>query len=143
MVARLLAVNSKSETPHALAMRLRGGCGSNRGSVRCRFAEIKPSHVDDWVADMIEHRLSVSKITESLGVLRRVLDRVARDRAIATNPCSLRAVSLPKRFQTVRPVLSPAEVQTLAQAISHESDRVLVRLMAFGGLRINEYFALQ
>ena len=104
---------------------------------------IKPSHVDDWVADMIEQGLSVSKITESLGVLRRVLDRVARDRAIATNPCSLRAVSLPKRFQTERPVLSPFEVETLAQAIPHESDRVLVRLVAFGGLRINECFALQ
>jgi hypothetical protein len=39
---------------------------------------------------------------------------------------------LPKRFQTERPVLSPTEVETLAQAIPHESDRVLVRLMAFG-----------
>ena len=104
---------------------------------------IKPSHVDDWVADLIEQGLSFSKITESLGVLRRVLDRVARDQAIATNPCSLRAVSLPKRLQTERPVLSPAEVETLAQATPHESDRVLVRLMAYCGLRINECFALQ
>jgi integrase len=104
---------------------------------------IKPSHVDDWVADMIEQGLSVSKITESLGVLRRVLDRVARDRAIATNLCSLQAVSLPKRFQTERRVLSSAEVATLAQAIPHESDSVLIRLMAFGGLRINECFALE
>ena len=40
--------------------------------VEPRFASmpvrrIKPSHVDDWVADMIEQGLSVSKITESLG----------------------------------------------------------------------------
>jgi integrase len=104
---------------------------------------IKPSHVDDWVADMIEQGLSVSKITESLGVLKRVLDRVARDWVIATNPCSLRAASLPKRSQMERPVLSPAEVEKLAQAMSKESDRVLVRLLAFGGLRINECFALQ
>jgi hypothetical protein len=68
---------------------------------------IKPSHFEDWVADMIEQGLSVSKITESLGVLRRVFGRVARDRAIATHPCPLRAVSLPKRFQTERPVLPP------------------------------------
>jgi hypothetical protein len=68
---------------------------------------IKPSHVDDWVADMIEQGLSVSKITESLGVLKRVLDRVVRDRVIATNPCSLRDVSLPKRSQMARPVPSP------------------------------------
>jgi integrase len=39
--------------------------------------------------------------------------------------------------------LTPAEVEKLAQAVNHESDRVLVRLMAFGGLRINECFALQ
>ena len=67
---------------------------------------IKPSHVDDWVVDMIEQGLSVSKITESLGVLKRVLDRVVRDRVIVTNPCSLRAVTLPKRSQMERLVLS-------------------------------------
>jgi integrase len=104
---------------------------------------IKPSHVDDWVADVVEQGLSVSKITESLGVLKRVLDRVVRDRVIATNPCSLRTASLPKRSQMERPVLSPAEVEKLAQAMNHESDRVLVRLLAFGGLRLNECFALQ
>ena len=104
---------------------------------------IKPSHVDDWVADMIEQGLSVSKITESLGVLKRVFDRIVRDRTIATNPCSLRVATLPKRFQMERPVLSPAEVERLARAMTHESDRVLVRLIAFGGLRINECFVLQ
>jgi integrase len=50
---------------------------------------------------------------------------------------------LPKRFQTERPVLSPTEVEKLAQTMAHESDRVLVRLMAFDGLRINECIALQ
>ena len=69
--------------------------------------------VDDWVADMIEQGVSVSKITESLGVLKRVLDRAVRDRVIATNPGWLRAVTLPKRSQMVRAVLSPAEVESL------------------------------
>jgi integrase len=104
---------------------------------------IKPSHIDDWITDMIEQSLSVSKITESLGVLKRVLDQVVRDRVIAANPCLLRAATLPKRSQMERPVLSPAEVEKLARAMNHESDRVLVRLLAFGGLRINECFALQ
>jgi integrase len=90
---------------------------------------------------MIELGLPVSKITESLGVFKRVLDR--RDRVIATNPGSLRAVSLPKGSQMERPVLSPTEVEMLAQAMTHETDRVLVRLLASGGLRINERFALQ
>jgi site-specific recombinase XerD len=81
----------------------------------------KPSHVDDWVADMIEQGLSVSKITESLGVLKRVPDRAVRDWVVVTNPCSLRAVSLPKRSQTNRPVLSPAEVEKLWDLLPRRS----------------------
>jgi integrase len=104
---------------------------------------INPSHVDDWIADMIEQGPPVSKITESLGVLKRVLDRVVRDRVIATNPCSLRAVTLPKRSQNGAPGPLPRRGRKLAQAMTHESDRVLVRLLAFGGLPINECFGLQ
>jgi hypothetical protein len=88
MVGRLLAIDPKPQAPHRLsyeaAWRLR--IEPRFGSMPVR--RIKPSHVDDWVADMIEQGLSVSKITESLGVLKRVLDRVVRDRIIATNPCS-------------------------------------------------------
>jgi hypothetical protein len=79
--------STQSRKPHTrlgyeIAWRLR---------IEPRFASmpvrrIKPSHVDDWVADMIEQGVSVSKITESLGVLKRVLDRAVRDRVIATNP---------------------------------------------------------
>ena len=71
--------STQSRKPHTragyeTAWRLRIEPRFGRMPVR----RIKPSHIDDWVADMIEQGLSVSKITESLGVLRRVLDRVAR-----------------------------------------------------------------
>ncbi|HEX6759891.1 MAG TPA: tyrosine-type recombinase/integrase [Propionibacteriaceae bacterium] len=51
--------------------------------------------------------------------------------------------SLPKRPQTERPFLSPAEVEALACAMTHERDRVLVRLLAYGGLRVGEALALR
>ena len=52
-----------------------------------------------------------SKIIESHGVLKRVLDRAVRDRAIPTYPRSLRAGPLPRHARKDRPVLSPAEVE--------------------------------
>jgi integrase len=55
----------------------------------------------------------------------------------------MRSGSLPKRPQTERPVLSPAEVEALACAMTHQRDRVLVRLLAYGVLRVGEALALR
>ena len=111
------------------------------GDVRVR--RIKPSDVDDWVSQMITDGVSTSKITESLGVLRRVLDRVVRDKVIPLNPCAERSVTLPRRQQTTRPVLSPADIESLVAQCNHERDKILIRLLAYGGLRINEALALR
>ena len=40
-------------------------------------------------------------------------------------------------------MLSPAEVDELASAMKHPLDGTLVRVLAYGGLRIGEAFALQ
>jgi integrase len=99
---------------------------------------IKPSQIDDWIADMNRDGVSPTKAIEAVGVLKRLLDRAVRDKAIPSNPCVLRSVSLPKRPQMERPVLSPAEVERLAMAMRRERDRVLVRLLAYGGLRVGK-----
>ena len=76
----------------------------------------------EWVAYLIDQWLSVSKITESVGVLKRVFDRIVRDRVIATNPCSLRAVSLLKRLQTPlrRSYLFSPRSSSVTGAIIHQ-----------------------
>jgi integrase len=104
---------------------------------------IKSTHVDDWIADMSQDGVSPTKVIEAVGVLRRVLDRAVRDKAIAQNPCTQRSGSLPRRPNVERPVLSPADVERLASAMTHERDRVLVRLLAYGGLRVGEALALR
>ena len=104
---------------------------------------IKPSHVDDWIADMSERGVSASKVIEASGVLKRVFDQVVRDKAIPANPCEQRTSTLPKRPKMDRPVLAPADVERLAMAMTQESDRVLVRLLTYGGLRVGEALALR
>src|SRR4029450_2009924 len=93
--------------------------------------------------DMSQHAVSPTKVIEAVGVLRRILDRAVRDKALPSNPCAIRSGSLPKRPQTEGPVLSPAEVERLAAAVTHGRDRVLVRLLAYGGTRVGEAFALR
>jgi integrase len=104
---------------------------------------ILTSHIEAWVAELLEEGASSSKVIESYGVLKRLLDRAVRDKAIAANPCSTRSVPLPRRPRAERPVLTPADVEELVAALRRDDDRVLVRLLAYGGLRIGEAFALR
>jgi integrase len=105
--------------------------------------KVRSGAIDDWVSEMLHSGVSTSKVVEAIGVLKRILDRAVRDKALPTNPCAARSVTLPRRAETERPVLSPAEVESLAAAMRHERDRVLVRVLAYCGLRIGEAFALR
>jgi integrase len=107
-----------------------------------RVRHIRPGDIDEWVSKLMDDGASRAKIIEALGVLKRILDRVVRDKVLPYNPCADRAVTLPRKQPTKRPVLSPAEVDKIALGCSHERDKLLIRLLAYGGLRIGEAFAL-
>ena len=111
--------------------------------MQCACARIKPSLIDEWVSQMIADGKSAAIITEAHGVLKRVLDRAVRDKVIPANPCAERGMKLPRRQQVERPVLSPAEVEKIAQACPHERDKVLIRFLAYAGVRIGEALGLQ
>lgn len=132
-----LKASTRSNYEQAWRLRVEPGLGS------VPVGRLRVSHIEDWIADMVAAGVSSSKIIESYGVLKRVLDRAVRDRAISTNPCSLRAGRLPRRPRKDRPVLSPVEVEELATAMRRDDDRVIVRLLAYGGLRIGETLALR
>lgn len=104
---------------------------------------IRVSQVEDWLADLVAAGLSASKSLEAYGVLKRLLDRAVRDRALAVNPCANRSTRLPRHTPKDLPVLSPAEVQRQAAAMKHPHDGTLVRVLAYGGLRIGEALALR
>jgi integrase len=104
---------------------------------------IKPGEIDKWINALTAGGTSPAKARESYGILKRVLDLAVRDRAIMANPCAQRSKALPRMPHKDRPVLSPREVEKLAAAMRYDADRVLVRLLAYGGLRIGEAFALR
>jgi len=87
---------------------------------------LRPSHIEDWIADMVAAGVSSSKIIESHGVLKRVLDRAVRDWAIATNPCSLRAGPLPRPPTQGPPRVVAGRRLTVRESLSEAGGRLEV-----------------
>jgi len=135
----LSGLKSSTVNSYEIAWRLR--VQPRFGSTPVR--RIRVSQVEDWIAELSAEGLSASKVLEAYGILKRLLDRAVRDRALPHNPCGNRSTRLPRHTAKDRPVLSPAEVDELASAMKHPLDGTLVRVLAYGGLRIGEAFALQ
>lgn len=135
----LANLKESTRTSYEAAWRLRIKPRFGTTAVR----RIMPSHVSAWMLDLTEAGTSASKVHEASGVLKRVLDIPLRDRVIASNPCVLRDGKLPRRPRTDRPVLSPTDVERLVEAMRRDDDKLIVRLLAYGGLRIGEALALR
>ena len=133
------ALSPSSKAAYDTAWRLR--IEPAFGDMRVR--RIKPSTIDEWIGQMIEEGKSRSVIVETLGVLRRILNRAVRDKVIPANPCAERGMQLPRKQQVQRPVLTPAQVEKVAGACRHERDQVLIRFLCYSGARVGEAFALR
>jgi integrase len=143
MVARLPTESGQSQGIHGRELRdgWRLLVEPTFGGVAVR--RIRPSHIERWIADMAAQGISAAKVGGAHGVLKRVLDRAVRDRAIAMNPAVLRRGSLPRKTHREHPVLTPAQVEKIATAMRRDDDKTVVRLLAYGGLRIGEALALR
>ena len=100
---------------------------AHRASLRCEPSaadQAEPRRRVD--GRMREQGVSASKVIEAVGVLKRILDRAVRDKALPANPCDQRSTTLPKRPKTDRPVLSPPRSSSWRRRC-READRVLVR----------------
>jgi integrase len=102
-------------------------------------ADVKTSAVKSWVAAMVSDGAGVPTIENAFGVLRQVMGAALEDNGIARNPCD--GVKLPKRKHADRGYLSHAQVAALADAV--ERDGIVVRFLAYTGLRWGEMAALR
>ncbi|MBA3523125.1 MAG: hypothetical protein H0T85_00945 [Geodermatophilaceae bacterium] len=137
--AAIRGLRVNTQLSYETAWRLRVAPRFGRVLVR----RIRPTQIEDWLAELTHQGVSASKVIEAHGVFKRVLDRAVRDGAIPLNPCAQRGLPLPRRPHLDRPVLAPEQVEALAAAMRHPEHATLVRLLAYGGLRIREASALR
>lgn len=104
-------------------------------------ADIKPSHIRTWVAELVKEGRSASTIESAMEVLRPVLDLAVENRRIAVNPA--KGIKLPKRGHVDRGYMSHAQLETLAAEFARANDRTWTRFQGYTGLRPEEANALR
>lgn len=105
-----------------------------------RLDKLQKIEIREWVAELTARGLSASRVRQALVVLSQVLDAAVDDDLITINPC--RGVRPPRLPQTEPVILAPQDVARL-RAVIRPPFGVLVDLLAYGGLRLGEAFALR
>jgi integrase len=103
-------------------------------------AAVKPIMVGEWVAGLTGRGLSPSRVRQSYLLFSQIMRAAVENDLIASSPC--RRVRLPRLPETDPHVLTPAEVDRIVAAC-RAPHHVLVLILAYGGLRIGEAFALR
>jgi len=105
-----------------------------------QLSSITKMTVREWVADLSARPLSPSRVRQALGLLSQVLDAAIDEGLLTANPC--RGVRGPRLPQTEPRILRPEDVAQLSD-LMRPPYGLLVDLLAYGGLRIGEAFALR
>ncbi|MGB3482470.1 MAG: site-specific integrase [Mycobacterium sp.] len=101
-------------------------------------ADVRPAAIRAWVAAMVTDGAGTPIIENAFGVLRQVLGAAVEDNRIARNPCD--GIKLPKRRHSDRGYLTHKQVVALAATV--DRDGIVVRFLAYTGLRWGEMAAL-
>lgn len=91
-----------------------------------------------WAGELSD-RLSASQVRQAYRLLAQIMRAAVDNEIIGSNPC--RSVRLPRLPESDPTIITVAQVDKLA-AVCDLPDRVLVLLLAYGGLRIGEALAL-
>ncbi len=106
-----------------------------------QLGRIRPIDVQKWIADF-EQRLAASSIRPTYVLFRQIMQAAVDNGLISRSPCV--RIALPKIVirDDDMPVLSPEEIERLADAIAPRF-RAFVFVAAYGGLRFGELAALK
>ncbi|MFK0296613.1 tyrosine-type recombinase/integrase [Streptomyces sp. NPDC090442] len=104
------------------------------------LSSLRPITIAEWVAKMKTDGVGASWIRQCYRVLAQIMTAAVDNGLIAMTPC--RGVRLPRMPQTEPHILTQLEVSRIVRAASAPHD-LLIALLAFGGLRIGEAFALR
>lgn len=96
--------------------------------------------VNEWVSDLGRRGFSSSRIRQSYRLLSQVMRSAVENDLISVSPC--RGVRLPRMPQTEPVILSEVQADRLIAEAASPHD-LLVMMLAYGGLRIGQAFALR
>jgi integrase len=104
-----------------------------------RLAALRPIAVGNWLG-VLSERLSASQVRQAYRLLAQIMASAVDNDLLPSSPC--RRVRLPRLPESEPHILTAAEVGRIAAACDL-GDRVLVLLLAYGGLRIGEALPLR
>ena len=116
------------------------------GFAGIKLRDLKPAHVRDWIAGMVEQGLSPATISKAFRLLKAALDDAVDDDVIPGNPCSKRTVQLPaprKEKPNVLDERGRAALSALLSGIESTPLGVAANLARFTGMRRGEICALR
>lgn len=104
------------------------------------ISDIRPIDVREWMSSMQSRGLSASSCRQTYHLLCMILRAAVEDGRLVTTPCI--GIKLPRLPQVEMAFLSPAELRQVLEVIPAEH-RLLVEVLAIGGLRFGEAVALR
>jgi integrase len=107
---------------------------------RMPLATLRPIAVGRWVGNLSEN-LSPSQVRQAYRLLAQIMTSAVDNGMIPTSPC--RGIRLPRLPEADPRILTVEEVNRLSASRDDLGDRVLVLLLAYGGLRIGEALPLR
>lgn len=102
--------------------------------------ELRPMHVQEWVAEMSTAGMSASRVRKAYGLLSQMMGAAELNELVDRSPC--RKVRLPQLPSANPVILTPEQVRRLADVIGSPND-IAVLVLAYAGLRVGELFALR
>ncbi|APE32861.1 site-specific integrase [Nocardia mangyaensis] len=101
--------------------------------------DIRKTHVQAWIAEMVAAGVGVPTIENAVGMLRMILESAVDDRQLPSNPCA--GVKLPRRQHRPHGYLTHDQVEQLAREVAEQG--TVIRFLAYTGLRWGEMAALK
>ncbi|MBE3012289.1 tyrosine-type recombinase/integrase [Microbispora sp. NEAU-D428] len=107
---------------------------------KMEVGHVRPITISEWVASMTKRGLSASRVRQAYRLMSQIMAAAVHNEMIKASPC--RGVRLPRMPETEPHILTENEVKALIAAMRSPHD-LIVQLLAYGGLRIGEAFALR
>lgn len=107
---------------------------------RAPIGDVRPIDVREWLSGMQAKGLSASSCRQAYHLLGAILQAAIDDGRLAASPCS--GIKLPRLPQIEMAYLAPEQLRDLFAQVGGQY-RLLVEVLAFGGLRFGEAAALR